>query len=143
MTIGYFTDIRYVNDAELKLPQSILNKAIKKGNEYGWKKEDVLEVIETARKLGLATIGGQVQYVLPQGTCELYWLSYDSSDRRRGERWSDYSDRSALECSEKFIKISALDIEKDLKASFHLEEALYEKVELSDHQVFILYFADN
>src|SRR5580693_7675601 len=101
-----------MNQPELKLPEYLLEKAIKSGNEYGWKKADVLEVIETARQIRMGTIGGQVQYVWPDATCELYWLSYDSEDRKDKENWAEYCDRTAFECSEKFKKLIITDIEK-------------------------------
>ena len=45
---------------EFKLPKNLLDKAIKSGNEYGWRKANVLEVIEAARQIPMATIGGEV-----------------------------------------------------------------------------------
>ncbi len=36
---------------EERLPKSILDKAIKSTNEFGWRQEDFLEVIEAARKV--------------------------------------------------------------------------------------------
>jgi hypothetical protein len=115
---------------------------VKSGNEYGWRKDDVLNVIEAARKLGIAIIGGQVQYRLPNATCELYWLSYDSEDRKPNESWIDYCNRAAFECGEKFKSVAALDIEKELLTSFKLDKVLLSTIILSDYQVFILYFAD-
>ena len=99
---------------EQRLPKSILDKAIKSINEFGWRQEDFLEVIEAAKQTHLAIIGGQVQYVLPDGTCELYWLSYDPTDRQLNETWLTYCDRTANECLEKFNKlIATTDIEKE------------------------------
>jgi hypothetical protein len=80
---------------EQRLPISILDKAIKSTNEFGWIQEDFSEVIKAARNAQLAVIGGQVQYVLPDGTCELYWLSYDPADRQINEPWLAYCDRTA------------------------------------------------
>ena len=43
--------------AESRLPKSILDKAIKCGNEFGWfgwRQSDFIEVIESARKLKMA-----------------------------------------------------------------------------------------
>ena len=74
-----------MNHVKLKLPQQLLAKAIRPGNEYGWAKTNVLNVIESTRKIQLSTIGGQAQYVWPDATCEMYWLSYDSDERKVGE----------------------------------------------------------
>lgn len=87
---------------ERRLSKSILDKAIKSGDEFGWRQKDFSEVIEAARQNHLAIIGGQVQYVLPGGTCELYWLSYDPDKRQPNESWLTYCDRTAKECLEKF-----------------------------------------
>ena len=56
---------------EKYLPAEILQKAILSGKEYGWKRHDFREVLEKAVKVGLGIIGGQVQFKLPDGTCEL------------------------------------------------------------------------
>jgi len=130
--------------AELRLPQHLIDKAIRSNNEYGWKQDDVLDVIESARKIHLATIGGQVQYVLPNATCELYWLSYDSSERKDKEDWLTYCDRSAFECSGKFQQLIKRDIERDAITSFAKMLSHNGKPidNLNDYQVFILYFDD-
>jgi hypothetical protein len=129
---------------EKRLPKSILDKAIKSTNEFGWKQEDFREVIETARKTKLAVIGGQVQYVLLDGTCELYWLSYDPADRQINETWLNYCDRTANECLEKFNKlIATTNIEEEALTSFAF--LTYKKkngVDISKFLAFIIYFDD-
>jgi hypothetical protein len=83
---------------EKYLPDEILQKAIVSGNEYGWKRPDFKETVEKALELGLGIIGGQVQLKLPDGTCELYWHHYDTADRKSGENWRDYCQRTKDEC---------------------------------------------
>ena len=91
---------------EKLLPENILKKAhISTGGEYSWHKEDFIEVIEAARSIGLASIGGNVQYIFPDGIYDLYWLTYDSKDWKPGEAWADYVDRSATEVIEGFMKL--------------------------------------
>jgi hypothetical protein len=80
---------------ENRLPKLILDKAIKSTNEFGWTQNDFLEVVETARQNFMAIIGGQIQYVLTDGTCELYWLSYDPDKRQLNEDWLTYCNRTA------------------------------------------------
>ena len=102
------------NLEEKRLPATILKKAIKSGNEFGWRQTDFIETIETARKLKLGIIGGQVQYVLPDGTCELYWLGYDPDERQPGEDWIKYCNRTADETISKFNDlVTKTDFEKE------------------------------
>ena len=129
---------------EQRLPENILKIAVRSDNEFGWKQKDVLEVIEAAKKVPMAIIGGQVQYVLPAGTCELYWLSYDATDRKTNERWIDYCNRTANEVSEKFRRLLSIDIQKEAVEAFSdiLSNDLNAFDKLNDYQTFILYFDD-
>jgi hypothetical protein len=133
-----------MNEQELRLPKNLLDKAARRDNEYGWRLIDVLDVIEAARKVPMGTIGGQVQYIPPSGTCELYWLSYDSSDRKKNEDWLTYCNRSANECSEKFKQLLHVDIQQDAINSFpnSLTENGKAIDNINDYQIFILYFDD-
>jgi len=64
---------------ELRLPPEILRRASLRGNEYAWPIEDIPKVIESARQSNLASIGGQLQFRLPDGgTCECYWVEVDT-----------------------------------------------------------------
>ena len=127
---------------EDRLPKFILDKAIRSGNELGWRQSDFEEVIEISRQLNMAIIGGQVQYLLPDGTCELYWLSYDPAERQKSETWTDYCKRTYNECFEKFRKlISQTDIEKEAINSFEfLKTKITTGVNIGDFLIFILYF---
>jgi hypothetical protein len=89
--------------AENRFPEFILNKSIKSGNELGWKQNDFLEVVETARKNFIAIFGGQIQYAFPGCTYELYWLSYDPDERQLKEEWVTYCNRTAKECMDNSI----------------------------------------
>ena len=137
------------NDAfdrkENYLPKYILDKAIKSGNEFGWKQDDFIEVVKAARQRFMAIVGGQVQYALPDGTCELYWLSYDPAERQTKESWLTYCNRTAEECIDKFNKlISTIDIEKEALSNFDfLKNKKESGVNINDFLIFILYFDDN
>ncbi|HEY3779273.1 MAG TPA: hypothetical protein VGL35_14575 [Rhizomicrobium sp.] len=64
---------------ELRLPHDLLQRASLRGNEYAWPIEDIPKVIEAARQANLASIGGQLQFRLPDGgTCECYWVEVDT-----------------------------------------------------------------
>lgn len=136
--------IKHLTKAEGRLPVEILEKAIQSANELGWTQEDFPKVIEAARQSKLAVIGGQVQYVLSDGTCELYWLSYDSDDRKINEPWLTYCDRAANECLEKFNKlITTTDIEKVALTNFpFLADKKASNINISKFLTFILYFDD-
>jgi hypothetical protein len=82
---------------ERLLPNAVLAKATLRGNEYAWAFADVEEAIVAAQSLGLATLGGQAQFRLPNGTYEMYWLDADASDFQPGEPWPTFVNRSAAE----------------------------------------------
>ena len=60
-----------MTSTELRLPHDLLQRASLRGSEYAWPIEDIPKVIEAARQANLASIGGQLQFRLPDGgTCE-------------------------------------------------------------------------
>jgi hypothetical protein len=132
------------NIEERRLPGTILKKAIKSGNEFGWRQTDFIETIETARKLKLGIVGRQVQYVLPDGTCELYWLAYDTTERQSGEDWVTYCNRTAEETITKFNDlVTETDFEKEALTSFDfLRDKKSKGINIEDNRVFIIYFSD-
>lgn len=128
---------------ETKLPKYILEKAIKSNNEFGWRENDVVEVINTAVENGLAILGGQVQFVFEDGTCELYWLNYNSNDKLNNENWSEYSRRTANECIQKLGKIASRNIESEAIEFFDfLKNKKNNGKEIYQNMIFILYFAE-
>ena len=128
---------------ESKLPKNILEKAVKNGKEYGWKETDLIEVINTAVENRLAIIGGQVQFAFEDGTCELYWLNYDSNNRFKNEDWLEYAKRTAKECIEKLQKIVSRNIELEALENFDfLKEKKAKGIDINDNLIFILYFEE-
>ena len=87
------------------LPSDIQNLAILRGNEYGWIRENFIDVVSKAVENELAIIGGQVQVFVDGATIELYWRSYDPEPRRDFELWHNYIKRTKEECLYKFYKI--------------------------------------
>ena len=75
-----------------------------RGDEYAWTVSDLPNALVNAEAHGYACLGGQFQFRVPSGTCEMYWLSADSSDRQKDESWEQYSYRSCREVLEKFRK---------------------------------------
>jgi hypothetical protein len=133
------------NLEERRLPETILKKAIKSGNEYGWRQIDFVETIETARKLRLGIIGGQVQYVFPDGTCELYWLEYDPEPRTENETWTEYCNRTADGTIIKFKELtSKTNLDKQAIETFEfIRDKESKGHNISDNRVFIIYFDDS
>ena len=67
------------------LPEDLRSKASTAGGEQAWRMADVEDIILAARNLAMACIGGQVQFRFPGGTCEAYWVNFDSTERQPGE----------------------------------------------------------
>ena len=123
------------------LPPAILEKATLRGNEYAWPFEAVEETIVAAQAAGLATLGGQAQFRIPDGTCEMYWLGADASDRRDGEPWSEYVARSAREVVDRFRqKVVPADFLAEARQWPILREKMEAGVNVMDYLCFVLDF---
>jgi hypothetical protein len=132
---------RKMEDAEIKLPLDVLVRAVKRGNEYGWRRADIADAVSAAPSVGLALLGGQVQFVFPDGTCELYWKSYDPTSRRSGETWADYSRRSAEETLSALKRVMSEDlVQEGVDNSGFLREKQSQGIDLEKHLAFIAYF---
>jgi len=57
--------------------------------------EDVKVAILAAKRLNLATLGGEIQYRLPQCIYEMYWFDFDPPEKKTIETWEEYVVRSA------------------------------------------------
>jgi len=134
------------SNAEQRLPPAILAKAVPTDSlEYGWREADFSDVIEAARRTPMAVVGGQIQYIFPDATCELYWLNYDPAERKPDETWLSYCNRTAQECQELFVKItSSANAEEEAVSSFDfLKVKVTEGVDIAAHKAFIIYFDDS
>lgn len=82
--------------AEL-LPAALLARASLRGNEHAWPVNDIPRVIEAARKANLVSIGGQLQFRLPNGgTCECYWVQVDTYQSvEKSLPWRERVERTA------------------------------------------------
>jgi hypothetical protein len=131
-----------LNEFKINIPKKILDKDVLSGNEFGCRQSDFADIIETARQNSLAISGGQVQYAFPDGTYELYWLSYDTADKKADETWSAYCDRTAKECLEKFNSlILTTNIEKEALKNFKfLQDKKQSGVDINNFLTFIIYF---
>lgn len=142
--------ITLLNDSDLfperkYLPPEILERAVLSGNEYGWKRADFTEVVDTAVQNGLAVIGGQVQFRLSDGTCELYWHKYDPHPRNEREGWDEYCQRTKTECLAQFAIIPNDKelIGEGIRTFSFLSKKANEGIRLEEFLIFIIYFDDS
>jgi len=100
------------------LPPDVLQGALLRGNEWAWTPSSFPDALKNAEAHGYACLGGQFQFRLTDGsTCEMYWISADSVDRRAGEAWTEYSHRSCAEVLAVFRRrISETDFAKEALA---------------------------
>jgi hypothetical protein len=82
----------------------LLSCADKCGNEYAWRRKDILRVAEAAEKAGLASRGGQVQFRTPDKIFEFNWATFNPEERRNDESWSQYVIRSWKETRQMWQK---------------------------------------
>jgi hypothetical protein len=128
---------------ESKLPKEILYKAsISPGGEHAWKKEDIPKVLNAAKHVGLACVGGQPQFQGPIGIAEPYWLNYEPELRKEDESWESYVIRSNDETLEAFNRVCAeVDFLKEAITWEHIRNAVEnEDINPEDHLWFVLYF---
>lgn len=125
------------------LSPDILDKANKKsGNELGWKLNDVPSVLLDAKRNNLASIGGQLQYIFSDGTCELYWQNIDSGKKHNEETWEKWVERSYNICLKNFKKlVKNNNFIKEANNSFEfIKEKIDKGVDVKENEYFILYF---
>ena len=68
-------------EPESALPRDLHDKAVRTGRELAWRLDDVFSVIDAAGQVGLACLGGQPQFVFPDGTCELFSGDFGPTER--------------------------------------------------------------
>jgi hypothetical protein len=120
------------------LPKNLADKSNFDGCEYAWRQEDVIAVMETAKQLSFAPLGGEVQFRYNDGIYELYWLFFGCKDRTEDETWEQYLERSTTECIQAFQILCE-------KTNFITEGVenfpkLKTKSDLKDHLCFPMYF---
>lgn len=83
--------------SEQALPPDILQRASLAGSEYAWRIQDIPDVIAAARAANLISVGGQLQFRLPDGgTCECYWVDVDTyKSVDKALPWSERVNRTA------------------------------------------------
>jgi hypothetical protein len=126
----------------MELPDSILSRATPSGQEHGWSIADFPDVLDEAANLGFACLGGQFQFLLPDGTCEVYWLNADSTPRLPNETWRDYVFRAARQVRDAFTRICAeTDFIQQARDWPFLRDKLADPhFDVLKHLIFVAYF---
>jgi hypothetical protein len=128
---------------ERDLPPEISRDAHLAGNEYGWVVSSFPSALTNAEAIGYACLGGQFQFRLDEGTCEMYWLSADSNSRREGETWKEYSKRSCCEVKHGFEKLLfETDFLKQGLEWFSVRGAMTKALDPMEKLFFVAYFVD-
>lgn len=123
------------------LPLEMVATAVRDGNEYGWRRNEVQATILMAKGKNLACLGGQVQFRLPDGTCELYWHCYDPPSQRNDENWQSYVERSNEEAFALFEQLpSDQELLDEAKEWPFLKAKMESGVNIEEYLIFILYF---
>jgi len=124
------------------LPTDLLSSANKRGNEYAWRKQDLVTVADAAEHAGLASDGWQVQFRTPDGACELCWNSFYPGERRKNEPWSQYVTRSWQESRQMWQKLfaNANLIEEGIKIFRLIQQTEDQGILPRDTLWFVLFF---
>jgi hypothetical protein len=125
------------------LPSEMTVGATLGGNEYGWRIDSFPGAVAKAEAFGFACLGGQFQFRLATGTCEMYWLNADSRERERNETWIDFCHRSCAEVSSGFDKLLAeTDFDEKAVEWPVVQEAMAQGIDPKQFLVFVAYFVD-
>ena len=127
---------------EIELPAEVTEKASLRGKEFAWRPDDFLPALARAASLGFACIGGQFQFRVPDGTCEIYWLAADPKDRESAESWPDYVARCEREVRGGFTQIlHETNFHREPESFDHLREKMAaEQIDPLDYLCFVAYF---
>jgi len=136
------TSEQQMEDAGLSLPEELLSCAIRRGNEYAWRKKDLLRVVAAAEEAGIAANGWQVQFRSPDGAFELCWNSFGPAAARENESWNEHVSRSWDETRQTWQKLfdNKEFIEEGRKIFRIIQETEDEGLQPRDLLWFVLYF---
>jgi hypothetical protein len=125
----------------LFLPAELLACACKLGNEYAWRKKDLLGVAAAAESEGLASGGWQVQFRTPDGECALCWKSFYAGEMKENESWPEYVGRSWEEARQMWQKLfKNEEMVDEGRRIFRLIQETEDKILPRDALWFVLYF---
>jgi hypothetical protein len=123
------------------LPPFLLETAVRSGQELGWRKAQFPAVLKCAAAEGGACIGGQFQWVFPDGTCEAYGLNADASPRQAGEAWPEFVARCEQQILEGFSRlVSTVNFDVEADNFEFLKNKKAQGIQIADHLLFVAYF---
>jgi hypothetical protein len=137
-----------MDSPETLLPASLLDRATLRGEEYAWPVSNIPEVIEAARLANLVSIGGQLQFLFPDGgTCECYWVEVDTYKSVSTDLpWAERIDQTALAASSQYQDLQdRYDFIAEGRSAFgrHLDEFEADGGDLCDVMYFVWYVEAN
>jgi len=125
------------------LPPDIAHGASLRGNEYAWDINAFPNALTKAEALGYACLGGQFQFRLDNGTCEMYWLNADCNERVPDESWLNYCRRSCTEVLSAFKNLATnTDFKKEALNWPDIEAAITRGIDPLRWLVFVAYFVN-
>ncbi len=115
-----------------------------RGNEWAWKPSELPAVFQKAKELKIAAIGGTAQFRLPDGTCELYWISIDTKLPTDNETWEEYAIRSNDEALAQLThQTQTINFHREAANwSFVSEHTLDRGIDPLDFLCYVFYFSD-
>jgi hypothetical protein len=129
---------------EMMLPETMRSAACRSGNEWGWRPESIPLVIDEAENAGLLNIGGQLQFLIPEGTCECYWVEVDAlADEPKDLTWTERVALAATASRQKMADVSRrYDFIEEGRRAFTAPFQAYEAAggDIRDRMCFIWYF---
>jgi hypothetical protein len=79
-------------------PVELRNKRLQStNNTWGWKYEDIPQVVNICRESDLAILAGKTGFFLPDGVCDLYWKKAHPRLKTAQETWPQYVERSGTD----------------------------------------------
>ena len=124
------------------LPSEVLETAYRSGLEFGWRVEQFPSALRLAATKGFACIGGQFQWVLPDGTCEAYWLNADAAPRQPDETWPNFAVRCEQQVLESFAQlVSSVNFDIEADRFEFLKNKKAQGISIAEHLLFVAYFS--
>lgn len=137
-----------MRDSEAKLPREIRARCVysSPGGEYAWRVADIPAVIDAARDASLFTLGGTLQFALPNGgTCECHWVDVDVGEPpEQLKSWDDKVQWATLTAHKRFNEATKdVDLVASGRDAFEELRALEESgVELASLMCFVWSVSD-
>ncbi len=130
---------------QIQSPQMLAkatHTGITTGAEWVWKPSELPAVFQKAKELKIASIGGNAQFIFPEGVCDLYWISIDFKDKADDETWEEYVVRSN---DESFALLTSQVETTDFRRAaaewaFVRERTLDKGIDPLDYLYYVIYF---